>query len=66
MKAYEEGRDACDNGPGMCPYDRGTPDWLAWCDGWDSRSDEKLVEDQYAMDEEDAASRRWYARAKEG
>jgi hypothetical protein len=51
MSAYDEGRDAVDNGPSESPYDTGTPEWEMWCDGWDSRADEKLVEDQAALDE---------------
>ncbi|MHA1962800.1 MAG: hypothetical protein ACW99U_21635 [Candidatus Thorarchaeota archaeon] len=50
MNAYDEGRDAVDNGPQESPYVTGTPEWEMWCDGWDSRSDEKLVEDQAALD----------------
>jgi hypothetical protein len=51
MNAYDEGRDAVDNGPSESPYTVGTPEWEMWCDGWDSRSDEKLAEDQAELDE---------------
>ena len=36
---YNNGMDAYYDGPYDSPYDVGTPEWEAWCDGWDASAD---------------------------